>query len=85
VHLVTRPPDFDHIVRVTLDRPFERVASPRDDTGDPQSAQPPKEKELDAMGEVSAVPRGSDGGEKTVEVTFVEKVFFNDDPNDFDV
>jgi len=85
-HLVTRPPDFDHIVRVTLDDvPSNESLRHGMTLVIPGLRNHQKEEELDAIGEVSAVLRGSDGGEKTVDVKFVEKVFFNDDPNDFDV
>jgi hypothetical protein len=85
-HLITRPPDFDHIVRVTLDNmPAEEslrrgmtltIPALRNDKG-----------ERPAAGDrsVSATVSGIDGDEKAVEVTVVEEVFFNDDPNDLDI
>lgn len=85
-HLVTLPPDFDHIVRINLDHDFSdgslgrglplRIPGRRNDK---------RQRLATGEGQVPAALLDTDGAEKVVRVEVVDEVFFNDDPADFDI
>ena len=84
-HLITRPPDFDHIVRVTFDKmPAEESLRRGMILTIPTLRNGKDERPAAGDRSVSATLSGIDGHETAVEVTVVEEVFFNDDPNDLD-
>jgi hypothetical protein len=84
-HLITRPPDFDHIVRVTLDNMPAEESLRRGMILTIPALRNDKEERPTTDRSVSATLGGVDGDQKAVEVTVVEEVFFNDDPNDLDI
>ena len=84
-HLITRPPDFDHIIRVSIDEELPGESLVRGPVLTiPDRKNEKGERLSEGDGKISATLRGPGGTEKAVELEPVEEIFSNDDPDDFD-
>jgi hypothetical protein len=83
-HLITRPPDFDHIIRASID---EELSGESLGHGSvltiPGRTNDKNQRLAGGGGKISATLRGPGGTEKAVELEPLQEIFSNDDPDDF--
>jgi hypothetical protein len=83
-HLITRSPDFDQIIRVSIDAELPGESLGRGPVLTIPSRRNDKNQRLTGGGgKVSATLRGPGSTEKAVELEPLEEIFSNDDPEDF--